>query len=587
MDNAADTSRSRVAICVAGWHFHEALFRRLATLGAAEVFVVSHRPRSRIPAFVWQCVRADHVFIEPNRGYDWGCYQQFLEKGLWRAFDCILFLHDDVTVLGPDLLAAVMSLFARGHSVVGNARVAPGPLPAGRWAQSYAHAVWKPPSPTFTHEVVRGSFFAATREALARLERFEVFWDPFRLSSGFGNWSTRASCARWTDRCGPRTFGFLSEGNRASPFLRELVRGGASETVPPEPGRLKRFLVRGITRLAAAYVTRLWEGGGNPWRALPLPAMRIAIRLVSGARDTPSTAAKVRPPQRRPARRTIKRFEGGRLVYYNRPADRRFWEAHWRRHPAPGTDAAAPGADLGRLEEPLTRHLPRRGRILEAGCGSATLVIALRARGYDVEGVDWAADPIRRLRERRPDLPLWVGDAARLPFPDAHYAAYISIGVVEHRREGPQALLKEAWRVLAPGGVALISVPYFNPLRYLKAHLGFYRCPRRGRDFYQYAFRRSQMTRWLRKAGFRVAEVFVYHGLKGMREEVPALGRALKWRRIGPWLECRLNAWRWAERRLGHMILFVCRKPGASAAVAAEPQGRDALAARAAASGKG
>jgi SAM-dependent methyltransferase len=58
-----------------------------------------------------------------------------------------------------------------------------------------------------------------------------------------------------------------------------------------------------------------------------------------------------------------------------------------------------------------------------------------------------------------------VADGRHLPFPDNHFTKIFSISVVEHiPEEGDSACLAEIGRVLAPGGVCAITVP-FAPVR--------------------------------------------------------------------------------------------------------------------------
>jgi len=257
--------------------------------------------------------------------------------------------------------------------------------------------------------------------------------------------------------------------------------------------------------------------------------------------------------------------EDGRLVYYLRPADVSFWEQHWREHFSPDVYLRAEKGALGLLEDPLTRWLPKQGRILEAGCGIGQFVLALRARGYDAEGVEWAAETVEKVRSARPDLPVRVGDVRSLEVPDGHYAAYVSLGVVEHQRDGPEPILREAWRVLDRGGIALISVPWFNPLRRLKARLGFYRGRREGLEFYQFALRKEELTRILASVGFRIVDLTGYSCMKGLRDEVPLLRWMLGMQHVGPRLdECMRVSLRHfppVAQRVAHMLLVVARKP--------------------------
>jgi len=256
-----------------------------------------------------------------------------------------------------------------------------------------------------------------------------------------------------------------------------------------------------------------------------------------------------------------RKVEGQRLVYYLYTADADFWDNHWRIHLSPEIYKRAEQGNLGRLEDPFTRYLPRQGRILEAGCGLGQYVLALRARGYEAEGVEWGTETVRTVRELWPDLPIRVGDVTNLDVPDGYYAAYISLGVVEHRQEGPEPFLHEAWRVLAPGGVVLISVPYLHPLRRLKARLGLYRGRTDGLEFYQYAFTREEFSDIVREAGFEILETRSHGGFKGVKDEIPLIRRMLGWWGVG-WLLIRLlYRWRYAEQHLGNMLMIIGRKP--------------------------
>jgi SAM-dependent methyltransferase len=255
-----------------------------------------------------------------------------------------------------------------------------------------------------------------------------------------------------------------------------------------------------------------------------------------------------------------RRVEKQRLAYYLDAADADFWDRHWQARHSPRAYAEAERGELGWFEEPFTRYLPKPGRILEAGCGPGQYVLALRARGYDVEGVEWGVETVQAVRALYPDLPIRVGDVTRLEVPDGCYSGYISLGVVEHRQAGPEPFLQEAYRVLEPGGVALIAVPYFHPLRRLKARLGLYRGRPAGLEFYQYAFAEAEFAACLQAAGFGIVGRTIYAGVKGVKDEIPALRRMLGWRGAGWRLERWLQSWEWVERNLGHMILFACRK---------------------------
>jgi SAM-dependent methyltransferase len=156
----------------------------------------------------------------------------------------------------------------------------------------------------------------------------------------------------------------------------------------------------------------------------------------------------------------------GRLAQFRVIGEHReHWEERWSRGRIRELLAQASSGSLDDFEGLFTTYLPRDLRVLEAGCGLGQLVMALKSRGYLVEGVDYAAQTVATLNEVAPELNVRVGDVYNLDVPDETYGGYISIGIFEHNPDGPQKGLSEVRRVLDPRGVALISVPYLNQKR--------------------------------------------------------------------------------------------------------------------------
>ncbi len=157
--------------------------------------------------------------------------------------------------------------------------------------------------------------------------------------------------------------------------------------------------------------------------------------------------------------------------------------------------------------------LPAGGPALEAGCGLGQYVVLLRRRGHVAFGVDWSLSGLRQAREFSPPAPVAAMDLGRLGFPAGTFAAYISLGVVEHDPRGPDEIVTEARRVLRPQGVLVISVPYLNGAR--RAGAWWIRranaaLARRGGSFYQYAYGRAEFRSRLDGLGFRVVSAWPY-----------------------------------------------------------------------------
>jgi len=259
---------------------------------------------------------------------------------------------------------------------------------------------------------------------------------------------------------------------------------------------------------------------------------------------------------------SFRRVENGRLVYYRRRADSEFWDQHWDSLINPAFYVGWVDGALKGLESIFTKYLPRGERILEAGCGPGQYVLALRKRGYDAEGIDWGDATIKRVLQLFPELPIRKADVCAIDVPDNFYGGYISLGVIEHRREGPEPFLAEAYRVLRPSGFAIFSVPWFNPVRRLKALTGSFRPSLEpGGDFYQYAFRGRELIRVLKLTGFKIIETRSSDNIKdGLEDEWPLLPRIYQKGLPGRIVKRLVRRGGVATRFCGHTRIYVCRK---------------------------
>lgn len=251
----------------------------------------------------------------------------------------------------------------------------------------------------------------------------------------------------------------------------------------------------------------------------------------------------------------------GRIIWYGESGDEKYWYEYWKARLGSDYYVSAEARPLAsdELRKVLLQAMLPNGLHLEAGCGAGYWVAALKQLGLSIEGIEYAQNLVDLVRSVYPQLPIRWGNALNIDSPDDHYDSYLSFGVVEHRLEGPEPFLAEAYRVLKPRGKIIISVPFFGPIRRLKGRLSLYERERPDLPFFQYGFTQKEFTRYLQQAGFSIEERRVLYVDRLLIEEVP-LYRWLSFRRRSSFVK------QWAETLLrnrdGHMLLVVGQKAG-------------------------
>lgn len=139
-------------------------------------------------------------------------------------------------------------------------------------------------------------------------------------------------------------------------------------------------------------------------------------------------------------------------------------------------------------------------RVLDIGCGTGANLASLGLRGV---GIDRAPEALGLARERGLTA-LCQADAASLPFPDGHFSVALLTDVLYHTSVPDKlGVLREAARVLQPGGTLILNVPAYQWL--YSAHDRAIHTDRR--------FTRAEVALLLQDAGFAIRRLTYWNTL--------------------------------------------------------------------------
>ena len=163
------------------------------------------------------------------------------------------------------------------------------------------------------------------------------------------------------------------------------------------------------------------------------------------------------------------------------------------------------GRHMGQAARLLGERYETGGRILEIGPGQGHFLKQCRDLGLEVEAIEFSPPLARALRERFGcvvrEKPL---EACGLP--SRAYQGVAAFDLLEHVRD-PMGLLREMWRILAPGGILVLSTVstdnVLDALGRLLARLGLSGpMAKLHPPYHLYYFTPELLERYLAAAGF-------------------------------------------------------------------------------------
>ena len=267
------------------------------------------------------------------------------------------------------------------------------------------------------------------------------------------------------------------------------------------------------------------------------------LEVTLNQRDTPQTFRLLRCSSCRLVM-TEPRLAGGELGAH-------YGHEYWGR-----TDADNP-AWVRRNQRPRTTFLDRyrrQGRLLDVGCGLGLFLLALDPERWERYGLEVMPVPYQEaVRRLGPDR-IVAAELTTAALPREHFDVVTFWDVLEHL-PNPCAALKEAFRLLRPGGLVLLRLPNFSSYQARRFRQDWYAL---SLPHHLYHFTPATLTRLLEVTGFRMRALENcfgqenYHALKHsllnrMTRRHGARGGRLRYFLLKPFL----HPWEWISTRLG------------------------------------
>jgi len=197
--------------------------------------------------------------------------------------------------------------------------------------------------------------------------------------------------------------------------------------------------------------------------------------------------------------------------------DETYTEEHWAKE-TPGRayyDVHLSTIEKHEMATPIFRQYLGAGglRVLESGCGTGRWMAFFEKLGNTAFGIDDSAGPLRVAREHDPKMNLCRANVVQSPFKANSFDAVFSSYVAEHFEDGPGILFREIHRVLKPGGLFFVVVPYNNTFRRfvvnpsLRAFYALWKLRGKELGFTEFRFYKEEMDGYLAQTGFETVAV--------------------------------------------------------------------------------
>lgn len=203
---------------------------------------------------------------------------------------------------------------------------------------------------------------------------------------------------------------------------------------------------------------------------------------------------------------------------------------------------------------------PGPGRLLDFGCGGGAFLKTMADRGWQVTGLDASVGAGRAVQEEL-GLKVLTGTLPHPELPPCSFDVVTMWQSLEHVHR-PLTILREAYRLLVPGGKLVVATPNVESLPFYWFGSSWF-----GLDLPRHLthFTPKTLRATLETAGFRVdLQRYLRHGdwLRSSARLAAAGGRGGAWARLLRWKPAaKAVAWACYAAGMGDCMMAVAERP--------------------------
>lgn len=176
----------------------------------------------------------------------------------------------------------------------------------------------------------------------------------------------------------------------------------------------------------------------------------------------------------------------------------------------------------------------KKGRLLDAGCGSGKYALPLRMRGFDVVATDVSLNALKMAGERsagrKLDIGLLAANVYQMPFSDGSFDIIWCYGVLQHLLlEERESAVREFRRLLRKEGLLFIEVFGEDDMRYGGSEVEQNTFSRKNGVIYHY-FSKNELSELLKSFSCHIVESRKEKRFEGklyMRHMISAVAKKL------------------------------------------------------------